>query len=102
MINALFEWVKTFWPAMKNELRALVLNQGCTTQISGGPKKNFGRAQGPKRYVFTQSKGAIILGKKLKAQNFRLGGPNKKLMRATFGPRAVCCACLFYRVHYGI
>ena len=32
--------------------------------------------------------------KKLKAQNFVLSGPNYKLSRATFGPRAVCCACL--------
>ena len=31
----------------------------------------------------------------LKAQNFGLSGPNQKLPRATFGPQAVCCACLY-------
>jgi hypothetical protein len=33
---------------------------------------------------------------KLNEQNFELCGPNKKLLRATFDPRAVCCACLFW------
>jgi hypothetical protein len=51
-------------------------------------------SEGKNLHVFTFLKG--VLGNK---QNCGLFGPDKKLSRATFGPRAVCCARL-YEMNY--
>jgi hypothetical protein len=45
--------------------------------------------------MFSHIKGFFYERNKLK-QKIGLCGQDKKLSRATFGPRAVCCACLLY------
>ena len=57
-------------------------------------KKNFLDTSKGKIDMFISIQREFCQAKKLNGQNFGLCGPNKKLSRATFGPRAVCCACL--------
>jgi len=71
------------------------LEQGYTTQISWRAKKillKYSRARLVKFFfpIF------IVFPSEIKPniRKFGLCGPDCKLSRATFGPRAVCCACL--------
>ncbi len=61
-----------------------LLNRGCTTQNSRGGQKNVFIFKGKnlRNMMFYERN-------KLNKQNFELCGPNKKLSRAMFCPRAV-------------
>ena len=85
-------WQTIFWSQMTILLHTV--EQGCTTQISWRAKKNFCTYPRAKMSYFYPLKGCVYQENKLEAQYLMLSGPNEKLPRATFGPRAVCCACL--------
>ena len=70
------------------------LVQGCTTQISSGPKKILGAYPRARIDIFVTSLRELFQANRLNTWHFGLYGPNKKLPRATFGPRAVFCARL--------
>ena len=65
----------------------------------GGPKTSFCNIQGLNIICFYSFKGCFYQTNKVKEQNFWLCGPNWIFPRATFGPWAVCCACLFFTNH---
>jgi len=72
----------------------LSLYQGCTTRISWRAKKmllRHSRARLVKFFLFYKP-----FTSKIKPNICKLGlwGPDSKLLQATFGPRAVSCACL--------
>ncbi len=62
--------------------------------LVAGQKLFCCQVQGPKLTCFYIFKGCFWGISKLNNQNRGLCGPDKWLPRATFGPRAVCCACL--------
>ena len=70
------------------------LGQGCTTEIASGPKNLFWNIHGPKLISLYPFRGCFFQANRLNGGYFGLCGPNKKLPRATFGPRAVSCAHL--------
>ena len=72
----------------------ITLTQGCTSQISSGPKKTLGAYPRAKIDIFVTSLREIFQANRLNRWHFGLCGPNKKLPRATFCPRAQCCARL--------
>jgi len=96
-----------FFQARRNHIKDLVLfyplnslmfycfnlDQGCTTQIKSGPKK----IKTILRAKFDAFACKISYNTQLNlwySISSRVGGPNVKPRRVTFGPRAVCWACL--------
>jgi len=72
------------------------LEKGCTTQITWRAQKFcFDLSNGQSWYVLTHSKGVFIEETSKINKIWSFVGNIKKLPRATFGPRAVCCAYLW-------
>ena len=57
-------------------------------------QKKFGAIPKSKNDMFLIIQWGIDQVNKQTAQNVGFRGPNSNLVQATFGPRAVCCACL--------
>ena len=87
------KWPKYSHLALKLYQRIHPISGVHNSNLKAGQKK-FRPYSRAKIICFYQFRGCNYQENKLKTQNFVLRWPNSKLLRATFGPRAGCCACL--------
>ncbi len=85
-----------FFVCRANSVNLIVYTRDAQLRFNGGPKKCCWRIRGPD--WLSSFHFYIVYTSKIKPNvcKLELWGPDWKLSRATFGPRAVCCACLIY------